>query len=195
MVCSESHDFAAQRCRAASHRNRTHRGRPLRCVDADAAGDVESGDVLDALLTATSADRLSTQQVLDELMTLILAGHETTANTLRQPLPNRHGPIGCRCHGTGRRRTALTHWHESPARHGSAVAMFTNLSGCGVVLCTALRCSSWRARRRCSRECSRPSSRCLPVLNAMRRDAAWHVASRAGFAHVGRVGAVNGQSL
>ena len=59
----------------------------MRRVDADAAGDVESGDVLDALLTATSADRLSTQQVLDELMTLILAGHETTANTLRQPLP------------------------------------------------------------------------------------------------------------
>jgi cytochrome P450 len=49
-----------------------------------AAGDTDGNDILSMLLTAEKEDgeRLTDQELRDELLTLVLAGHETTANQL-----------------------------------------------------------------------------------------------------------------
>lgn len=55
-----------------------------RIIDARiAAPHTEPSDLLDLLLTAEAAEEpLSRSEIQDEVMTLVLAGHETTANTL-----------------------------------------------------------------------------------------------------------------
>jgi len=54
-------------------------------IRARRASSSEGGDLLSALLSAVDADdgtRMSDRQLRDEMMTLFLAGHETTANAL-----------------------------------------------------------------------------------------------------------------
>src|SRR4051794_21829333 len=53
-------------------------------ADRRAAGSDERGDVLSLLLEAETEDgeRLTDKELRDELLTLVLAGHETTANSL-----------------------------------------------------------------------------------------------------------------
>ncbi len=54
-------------------------------IDAHRAGGADQGDLLSMLLLATDEEtggRMSDRQVRDEAMTLMLAGHETTANAL-----------------------------------------------------------------------------------------------------------------
>jgi cytochrome P450 len=59
------------------------RGTVERIVREHGAQAVKSDDVVTALLTATEdGNRLSEEQVLDETLTLLLAGFETTANAL-----------------------------------------------------------------------------------------------------------------
>jgi cytochrome P450 len=55
-------------------------------IDERRRGNVDRGDLLSMLLLATDVEgdggRMSDQQLRDEVMTLFLAGHETTANAL-----------------------------------------------------------------------------------------------------------------
>lgn len=49
---------------------------------ADNQGPAEASDLLSMLMEATDGEQMSDQQLRDEIMTLVLAGHETTANNL-----------------------------------------------------------------------------------------------------------------
>ena len=67
------------------------------------ASNTDGGDLLSALLSAVDADegtRMSDRQLRDEMMTLFLAGHETTANALTWTwyLLARHAEVEARLH-------------------------------------------------------------------------------------------------
>jgi len=56
----------------------------FKVIDEHRKGGVDRGDVLSALIAARDDDQsgMTDRQIRDEVMTLILAGHETTANAL-----------------------------------------------------------------------------------------------------------------